>query len=77
MPDDRRVTASFGLAFTRQDEPMKRLIRRADVALYAAKDAGRNRLRIAEGDSLPDADENMILPRSRQKDKPISKVSLA
>ncbi|MFC4292984.1 GGDEF domain-containing protein [Sphingorhabdus arenilitoris] len=76
MPDDRRVTASFGLAFTRPDEPMKRLIRRADVALYAAKDAGRNRLRIAEGDSLPDADESMILPRPSQKEKRAANISV-
>ncbi len=66
MPDNRRITASFGLAFVRDGEPTKRLIRRADVAMYAAKDAGRNRLRLADGDSLPDVDETVTLPRVRR-----------
>lgn len=68
MPGDRRVTASFGLAFIRPGEPAKRFVRRADVALYAAKDAGRNRLRLADGDSLPDIDESVtpFLPKQRR-----------
>ncbi len=36
------VTASFGLALARPDEPLDTLLCRADMALYAAKDAGRN-----------------------------------
>lgn len=36
------VTASFGLAMARPDEPLDTLLSRADMALYAAKDAGRN-----------------------------------
>jgi diguanylate cyclase (GGDEF)-like protein len=39
------VTASFGLATTRPGEPLDALLNRADHALYAAKEAGRNCLR--------------------------------
>jgi len=38
-----RLTASFGLAERRGNEAPDRLITRADMALYAAKQAGRNR----------------------------------
>jgi GGDEF domain-containing protein len=38
------VTVSLGAAELRGDEPFESLIRRADRALYAAKDLGRNRV---------------------------------
>jgi len=72
LPEDKRITVSLGLAFVRADEPVKRAIRRADTALYQAKDEGRNRLRLADGDTLPDPDENQLLPRvSSIKEDPI------
>lgn len=39
-----RLTASFGLAGRRSDEAAERIITRADLALYAAKQGGRNRI---------------------------------
>lgn len=39
-----RLTASFGLAERRSDEAADRIITRADLALYAAKQGGRNRI---------------------------------
>jgi diguanylate cyclase (GGDEF)-like protein len=38
------ITASFGVSALRTDESLDELIRRADEALYAAKDQGRNRV---------------------------------
>jgi diguanylate cyclase (GGDEF)-like protein len=41
------VTASFGVAELAREDTPKHLIRRADDALYAAKENGRNRVEIA------------------------------
>lgn len=41
------VTASFGLAEWQPVEPLKRLLSRADRALYRAKETGRNRVEAA------------------------------
>jgi diguanylate cyclase len=53
MPDGQAlpVTVSVGLATWRQGEPVEAALARADAALYAAKHAGRNRVRLAELDA--------------------------
>jgi diguanylate cyclase (GGDEF)-like protein len=55
------VTASIGVADTagvvgtEEDDPVQALLRRADRAMYAAKAAGKNRVRVApaDGDATP------------------------
>lgn len=49
---DPRVTGSFGVATLHGDEPTRDLMTRADLALYRAKDRGRNRV---EGNDTADA----------------------
>lgn len=55
LPEGSKVTVSLGLSFIREEETFKRAMRRADTALYEAKDSGRNCLKIAAGD-LPAAE---------------------
>ena len=45
-----RVTASFGVVVLAQGEGFDALVKRADVALYRAKSAGRNRVETVSGD---------------------------
>lgn len=51
------ITVSIGIAELGQDEDIENLLRRADAALYHAKDLGRNRCELAEdiGKNLNDA----------------------
>jgi diguanylate cyclase (GGDEF)-like protein len=44
-----RITTSFGVAEWEQGETIDALLKRADIALYQAKVAGRNRVVAAEG----------------------------
>jgi predicted signal transduction protein with EAL and GGDEF domain len=46
LPDDRRFTASFGVAELRCGEGISDLMRRADEALYDAKKGGRDCVRV-------------------------------
>jgi diguanylate cyclase (GGDEF)-like protein len=48
FPQDFRITASIGLAYLNAGEPIESACRRADVALYAAKGGGRNRIVISK-----------------------------
>jgi diguanylate cyclase (GGDEF)-like protein len=43
-----RVTASFGIAIVTADDTLETLVKRADLALYRAKENGRNRVEIEE-----------------------------
>jgi len=56
LPENDRLSASFGVAAHRADEPVRKAFARADAALYAAKEAGRNRVVIHDPtDPLPEA----------------------
>lgn len=48
FPQVHQVTASFGVASAQPAEPVRAWIHRADQALYQAKKAGRNQVRMAE-----------------------------
>ncbi|MDS1135392.1 GGDEF domain-containing protein [Nitratireductor indicus] len=51
LPDHFSTTASIGLAFsTHRGEELFKLLRRADRALYDAKDAGRDQVRLFSSD---------------------------
>jgi two-component system cell cycle response regulator len=50
-----RITASLGIATARPGESVDAVIDRADKAMYAAKLAGRNRLRVSEEEAVPTA----------------------
>ncbi|MBF0626642.1 MAG: diguanylate cyclase [Magnetococcales bacterium] len=50
FPTVGRITASFGVAQRKSHDTIRELTERADQALYAAKNAGRNRVEIAQED---------------------------
>ncbi|OVZ66256.1 hypothetical protein CDO46_01765 [Pigmentiphaga sp. NML030171] len=56
---DFAVTASFGIAQSRVDEPLYELFARTDVLLYAAKRQGRDRIACAPGQERGDARDAM------------------
>ncbi|WP_024326261.1 sensor domain-containing diguanylate cyclase [Thioalkalivibrio sp. AKL19] len=43
------VTASFGVAVYREGDQRRGIVKRADLALYAAKEGGRNRVEVSAG----------------------------
>ncbi len=53
--DGLKVTASFGVAARIDETEVSDLIDRADQALYASKDGGRNQVTMAEGRGSDDA----------------------
>jgi PleD family two-component response regulator len=50
---NRPVTLSAGIAFAAPAEPLADALRRADAALYAAKQGGRDRIAIADPPHAP------------------------
>lgn len=52
VPDDVQVTASFGVASLGAEVRLDRAMRRADLALYRAKAAGRDRVVLADQPSV-------------------------
>jgi diguanylate cyclase (GGDEF)-like protein len=48
LAEQARVTSSFGVAAIAKGEPLEQAMQRADKALYAAKENGRNRVECAE-----------------------------
>ncbi len=51
-----RVTASFGVAWWRAGEAPRDVLRRADRAMYRAKEEGRNRVAVSGPDGTPDGE---------------------
>jgi diguanylate cyclase (GGDEF)-like protein len=49
LPNPLHITVSFGIAEVMGKEPLRNLTRRADEALYQAKNAGRNRVCASDG----------------------------
>jgi diguanylate cyclase (GGDEF)-like protein len=49
LKDPLHITVSFGIAQVMGNEPLRNLTRRADDALYQAKNAGRNRVHVSDG----------------------------
>jgi diguanylate cyclase (GGDEF)-like protein len=47
-PKDLSITISVGVAIRRQEEPFEDFMHKVDVALYQAKNTGRNRVCVAE-----------------------------
>ena len=55
--DPVRVTCSFGVSEWQGDEPVDQFLKRADLALYAAKKGGRDRVVVADDAFIRHADE--------------------
>ena len=51
--DEFQVTISAGIALHRQKETLAEMMKRADMALYAAKEKGRNCVCVSESEVLP------------------------
>lgn len=70
LPPAERLTASFGIAQLQPQEDGPALMRRADVALYGAKNDGRDRVILAEKSLLmfrtPRLDHPEVLPHTAE-----------
>jgi diguanylate cyclase (GGDEF)-like protein len=52
LPGDIIITASFGVSALTSLDGLADAFRQADIALYKAKNAGRNRVKLAQSDAL-------------------------
>jgi diguanylate cyclase (GGDEF)-like protein len=48
LPDDMRITVSFGVAWMEPGRPLEQALACADAMLYEAKRAGRDRVRLVQ-----------------------------
>ena len=62
MPDDHRLTASFGVAGRKEGEGYGKLFARTDAALYKAKQEGRNRTQADGEDKVQSASVTQLVP---------------
>lgn len=60
LAEQARITASFGVAAIAEGEPLEQAMQRADKALYAAKENGRNRVECADA---PQTVVNPLVPQ--------------
>ncbi|HVY59101.1 MAG TPA: diguanylate cyclase response regulator [Xanthobacteraceae bacterium] len=68
--EDLSVTCSFGVGQWQPGEDIDRLLKRADVALYAAKREGRNRVVMADDHlAMPDYEPRGRLIRGGRREK--------
>ncbi len=71
-----RVTASAGLAQYRPNEDSESLVKRADVALYSSKEAGRDRGQWHDGDNChPLVDKSQLGPARLPRSEPSSSAA--
>lgn len=70
-PGGKPVTTSIGGALLQLDETVEAWFARADAALYAAKNAGRNRVLISSNNGL-EMDKQGLRPDSRDKSLPLA-----
>lgn len=61
LPEELRCTASFGVAEWREGETATELFIRADRALYDAKAAGRDRVRVDRRKAVPEVRDGPLL----------------
>jgi two-component system cell cycle response regulator len=65
--DGPSVTCSFGVAERIAGETIDDLLKRADVALYAAKDGGRNRIVTADAALVATSRPTSSIVRARSR----------
>ena len=51
LPEDHSLSASFGIATFQSGDRLEDIYKRADIALYQAKNGGRNKVHVYQGES--------------------------